>query len=124
MHITRRALMGATAAGVALTAAGCGQTGGNASAQLTTVLDQLCIDILRESPEYATTLGVTEAQAGGRYIDKLSDSSREGFRRNRAIAERAVTALQGIDRAGLTGQDVVTYDVALTSQQNQVAASA
>lgn len=124
MQITRRALMGATAAGVALTAAGCGQSTGDAGAQLTAVLDQLCIDILRESPEYATTLGVTEEQAGGRYIDKLSDSSREGFRRGRAIAERAVTALQGIDRARLTGQDVVTYDVALTSQQNQVAGSA
>lgn len=120
MHMTRRALMGATAAGIALTAAGCGQSG-NAGARLTALLDQLCIDILRESPEASTSLGVSEAQAGGRYIDKLDDASREAFVRGRAIAERAVTGLQGIDRAQLTGQDPVTYDVVLTSMQNQVA---
>jgi uncharacterized protein (DUF885 family) len=122
MHLTRRALMGATAAGIAITAAGCGQTGGNASARFTALLDQLCIDILKESPEASTSLGVSEEQAGGRFIDKLDDSSREAFIRQRGIAERAITALQGIDRAQLTGQEPVTYDVALTSMQNQVAA--
>jgi uncharacterized protein (DUF885 family) len=119
MHMTRRALMGATAAGIALSASGCGQTG-DASERLTALLDQLCIDILRESPEGASSLGVSEEQAGGRFIDRLSDSSREGFRRNRAIAEQAVTALGRINRDRLTGQDQVTYDVALTSMQNQV----
>ncbi|QGZ96063.1 DUF885 domain-containing protein [Terricaulis silvestris] len=122
MHMTRRALMGATAAGIAITAAGCGQTGGNASARFTALLDQLCIDILKESPESSTSLGVSEEQAGGRFIDKLDESSREAFIRQRGIAERAITALQGIDRAQLTGQEPVTYDVALTSMQNQVAA--
>lgn len=122
MHMTRRALMGATAAGIAITAAGCGQTGGSASARFTALLDQLCIDILKESPEASTSLGVSEEQAGGRFIDKLDDSSREAFIRQRAVAERAITALQGIDRAQLTGQEPVTYDVALTSMQNQVAA--
>jgi uncharacterized protein (DUF885 family) len=117
MLITRRALMGATAAGVALTAAGCGQNTGDASARLTAVLDQLCIDILRESPEYATTLGVTEAQAGGRFVDKLSDSSREGFRRSKAIAERAITSLQGIDRSQLTGQDVVLSEISALNER-------
>jgi uncharacterized protein (DUF885 family) len=114
--------MGATAAGIAITAAGCGQTGGNASARFTALLDQLCIDILKESPESSTSLGISEEQAGGRFIDKLDDSSREAFIRQRGIAERAITALQGIDRAQLTGQEPVTYDVALTSMQNQVAA--
>lgn len=121
MLMTRRALMGATAAGVALAAAGCNQTSGNASAQLTALLDQLSIDILKESPEACTGLGVSEAQAGGRYIDKLDDASREGFIRQRGIAERGVTALQAINRDQLTGQEPVTYDVALTSLQNQVA---
>jgi uncharacterized protein (DUF885 family) len=119
MHMTRRALMGATAAGIALTA--CGQTGGDASAQLTALLDQLSIDILKESPETATSLGVDEAQAGGRFIDKLDDSSREAFIRQRGIAERAITALERINRDQLTGQEPVTYDVVLTSMQNQVA---
>jgi len=113
--------MGATAAGLALTAAGCGQTGGDAGARLSALLDQLCIDILRESPETSTGLGVSEEQAGGRFIDRLSDSSREGFRRGRAIAERAVADLGRINRDRLAEQDQVTYDVVLTSMQNQVA---
>lgn len=123
MHMTRRALMGATAAGIALTAAGC-QAGGNADAQLTAMLDQLCIDLLRESPEASTSLGVSDEQAGGRYIDKLDDASREAFIRGRAIAERAVESLGRINRAQLTGQNPVTYDVVLTSMQNQVAGQA
>jgi uncharacterized protein (DUF885 family) len=121
MHMTRRALMGATAAGLAIAATGCGDQAGNASARLTAILDQLCIDILRESPETSTSLGVTEAQAGGRFVDKLSDYSREAFIRQRGIAERAVADLQALNRDQLTGQDQVTYDVALTSNQNQVA---
>lgn len=120
MHMTRRALMGATAAGLALTAAGCGRRG-DPSAELTAILDQLSIDILKESPETASTLGVTEEQAGGRFVDRLSDYSREAFRRQRQIAENAVTALERIDHERLTGQEAVTYQVALASMQNQVA---
>ena len=82
MHMTRRTLMGATAAGIALTAAGCGQ-GGDAPAQLSAFLDRLSTEILRESPEAATGLGVSEEQAGGRFIDRLADQSREGFLRQR-----------------------------------------
>ncbi len=121
MHMTRRALMGATAAGVALAAAGCNRS--DPSADLTAVLDQLSIDILRESPETASTLGVSEEQAGGRFVDRLSDYSREGFRRQRGIAERALTALQRIDHERLTGQEAVTFQVAQASLQNQLAGS-
>jgi uncharacterized protein (DUF885 family) len=121
MHMTRRALMGATAAGVALAAAGCNRS--NPSADLTAVLDQLSIDILRESPETASTLGVSEEQAGGRFVDRLSDYSREGFRRQRGIGERALTALQRIDHERLTGQEAVTFQVAQASLQNQLAGS-
>ncbi len=122
MHMTRRALMGATAAGVALAAAGCQRTAGGGAPELTALLNQLSIDILKESPETATSLGVTEAQAGGRFIDKLTDYSREGFIRQRGIAERAVAALGQINRERLEGQDAVTYDVVLTSLRDQVAA--
>jgi uncharacterized protein (DUF885 family) len=123
MQMTRRTLMGATAAGIALTAAGCGQSGGDESAELSAFLDRLSINILRESPEYATSLGVSEAQAGGRYIDRLGDSSREGFRRQRALAEAGLSDLQAINRDRLEGQDVVTYDVVRTSLENQVEAT-
>lgn len=122
MHMTRRLMLGATTAGVALAAAGCSRATGGAT-ELHAMLDQLSIDLLRESPEGSTSLGVTEEQAGGRYIDRLADASREGFRRNRAIAERAIETLGTIDRNRLEGQDVVTYDVVLTSMQNAVDAS-
>ena len=101
MHLSRRALLGATTAGLALTAAGCSRATGGAP-ELHALLDQLSIDILRESPEAATSLGVSEEQAGGRFIDRLADASREGFRRNRAIAERAV-GTQRIERIALSG---------------------
>jgi len=122
MHMTRRALMGATAAGVALAAAGCSRS--DPSADLTAILDQLTIDVLRESPEAATGLGVSEEQAGGRFIDRLADASREGFRRNKGIAERAIAALERVDHERLQGQEAVTYQVVLTQLQNQVATTA
>ena len=122
MQMTRRLMLGATSAGVALAAAGCSRATGGGP-ELHALLDQLSIDILRESPEGATSLGVTEEQAGGRFIDRLGDVSREGFRRNRAIAERAIQALGTIDRNRLEGQDVVTYDVVLASIQSAVDAA-
>lgn len=121
MQMTRRALMAASAAGAVLTAAGCGQRG-DAAAELNTLLDRLSADILREAPEFATSLGVTEEQAGGRFIDRIADYSREGFLRQRQIAERTIRDLERIDRARLDGQNQVTYDVVLTSLRDQVAA--
>jgi len=123
MHMTRRALLGATAAGAALSVAGCGQSTGNASAELTAFLNRLSTEILREGPEYATMLGVSEEQAGGRYIDRLSDRSREGFIRIRGLTQTALTDLQAINRDQLTGQDAVSYDIARTSLESQIAAA-
>ncbi len=120
MQMTRRALMGATAAGVALTALGCARRGDSA-AELTALLDRLSTETLKESPETATALGVSEEQAGGRFNNRLTDASRENFIRQRDIAQRYVTELESIDRAQLEGQNQVTYDVVLTSLQNQVA---
>jgi len=121
MHMTRRALMGATAASVALAASGCSQAG-DAPAELSAFLDRLSTEILRESPEAATSLGVTEEQAGGRFIDRLADQSREGFLRQRGLAEASLRDLGRINRDRLEGQDVVTYDVVRTSLENQIAA--
>lgn len=121
MHLTRRVLMGATAAGVALAASGCAQGGGDSSAELTALLDRLSTETLKESPETSTALGVSEEQAGGRFNNRLTDASRENFIRQREIAQRYVTELEDIDRTRLEGQNQVTYDVVLTSLQNQVA---
>jgi uncharacterized protein (DUF885 family) len=123
MNFTRRTVLGATAATVALAAAGCTRATGGAP-ELHALLDQLSIDTLREAPEAATSLGVSEEQAGGRYIDRLADSSREGLRRQRAIAQRALETLGTIDQRRLEGQDAVTYDVVKTSLEDGLAAGA
>ncbi len=129
-NVSRRALIvgGVTVAGAGAAVAGYmtwtnAAAPGNASAELSAFLDRLTTEALRESPEYATTLAVTEQQAGGRYIDRLGDRSREGFTRVRDANERALTGLQRVNRNRLTGQDAVTYDVALTSLQSQIDAS-
>jgi uncharacterized protein (DUF885 family) len=122
MFTTRRALLGAGAAGAALLATGCTPPA-NQATQLTAILDRVSTEILRESPERCTALGVGEEQAGGRFIDKLSDASKEGTRRYRAIQEAALRDLNALDRAALTAQDAVTLDVVKTSFENSLATS-
>ncbi|MBY0563497.1 MAG: DUF885 family protein [Hyphomonadaceae bacterium] len=116
MIMSRRAMLGASAAGFVLAA--CSRQAGP---ELAPILDQLAIDFLRESPEFATSLAVSEEQAGGRYIDRLSDASKDGFIRQRQIGERALEALRRIDRARLSGQDAVSHDVVVTALENNIA---
>ena len=120
MYMTRRALLGASAAGAVLVAAGCQAQNGDLHA----ILDQAVTDFLRESPEYATSLAVSEEQAGGRYIDRLSDASRESVARQRAQTQEIITQLATVNRASLNAQDQVTLDVVTTALQNNVNASA
>ncbi len=120
MYMTRRALLGASAAGAVLVAAGCQAQNGDLHA----ILDQAVTDFLRESPEYATSLAVSEEQAGGRYIDRLSDASRESVARQRAQAEDVIRQLGTVNRANLNAQDQVTLDVVTTALQNNVNAGA
>ena len=118
MNTTRRALLGATAAGIVLAACG-RQAGGDLGA----LLDRISTDFLRESPEFATSLAISEEQAGGRYIDRLSDASKEGFVRQRQVGETALADLRKLDRARLSAADAVTYDVVTTAIENNVAAA-
>ncbi len=119
MHISRRGLLGATAAGLVLAACQRGASNGD----LNTLLDQISTDFLRESPEYATSLAVSEEQAGGRYIDRLSDASKAGFLRQRELTQNAITRLQGLNREQLQANDRVSYDVVLTALQNNLASA-
>jgi uncharacterized protein (DUF885 family) len=133
MQISRRALLGAGAAGVAVLS-GCA-TGAApvapapspvpaASEQLTATLDRTVAAILRESPERCTALGLTEARAGYRFVDKLSDASKAGTARNREILQNAIRELGAIDRSGLSAQENVTVDVVTTSYEYSLANSA
>ncbi len=120
MLATRRMVLGATAAGLALLS-GCAR-GGQAGQQLSTVLDRIVTDILKEAPEYATSLAVTEERAGGRFIDKLSDASKEGAARYKGVLERGLADLQAINSDQLSAQEQVSRDVVVTALQDDIAA--
>lgn len=131
MFTTRRAVLGASAAGFALLS-GCASAPApqptpaptvDPSAQISALLDRVSTQILHESPERCTSLGINEARAGGRYIDKLSDSSKQGARRYRAVLQGALSELHAINRDALPDKDKVTLDVVVTSFENSVASS-
>ncbi len=116
--LNRRVLLGAGVSGLALLA-GCGARQAEAP-DLAAALDGMATRFLHESPEYATALAVPEARAGGRYIDRLSDVSREGRNRGRTLTEGAIAELRAIDRARLAASDQVSYDVVLTALENSL----
>jgi uncharacterized protein (DUF885 family) len=118
MLTTRRSILGASAAGLALLA-GCQQTA--PGARLTEILDRVSTDMLREAPERCTSLGVSEERAGGRFVDRMGDASKEGARRYRGILEAATRDLGAINRERLTSQEAVTLDVVTTSFENSIA---
>ncbi|MES1156379.1 MAG: DUF885 family protein [Alphaproteobacteria bacterium] len=121
MNLSRRALMGASAAAAAI-AAGC-QPGTTANApDLNAILDKLSTNILKDSPEFATSLAVSEEQAGGRYIDRVSDVSKAGKLHYRGVLEAGLQELKGVNRTALSKTDAVTYDVVTTSLRNDIAA--
>ncbi len=121
MHTTRRALLGAGAAAAALSVAGCQRDPAQEAERLNTLLDRVATDILRESPESATALAVTEERAGGRFIDRLSDNSREGTQRYVTLMQNTLREMRQIRRDALPPTDQVTYDVVETSFNNQIA---
>ena len=53
-------------------------------------------------------------------MDRLSDSSREGLRRQRDVAEAGLAELSRIDRTTLEEQDAVTYDVVTTALRDSI----
>ena len=121
MNMSRRAVLGATAASVVLAA--CARQAGSGDADLNTLLDRISTDFLREAPEYATVLAVSEEQAGGRYIDRLSDATKEASARQLRMSEQAVTDLRAVNRDSLSAQGKVSLDVVVTALENGNAAA-
>ncbi|HJQ26363.1 MAG TPA: DUF885 domain-containing protein [Blastocatellia bacterium] len=70
---------------------------------------------LKQFPEMATLLG------DDRYNDRLSDYSPEAIARNQAHEREMLDRIRKIDRAKLTGQDVISYDLFLRDKQLNVA---
>jgi uncharacterized protein (DUF885 family) len=73
--------------------------------------------MLRLSPERCTSLGVDEERAGGRYVDRLSDASKDGARRQRAVIQSALNDIEPL-AAELTPADAVTLAIVATSFRN------
>lgn len=83
----------------------------SASQALSKELDALTLALLRESPEAATSLGLTEEQAGGRFNNRLSDYSISGLNRAADIGRNALAKLNAIPAADLTSQEKVSQSV-------------
>lgn len=81
------------------------------AARLKEVLDKLAVDWLREQPTQATSLGVSEAQAGGRFGDRLGDASPAGMQRRASIMANAIAEIDRVDRSRLSPQDRISCDV-------------
>lgn len=129
MHISRRAILVAGAASAAFLA-GCASNGAadvavqaDPSARLNEVLDRAVANSLRRSPERCTSLGLTEERAGYKFIDKVSDASKQGAREAREQTRASLAELRAIDREALPARDKVTYDVVATAWENNLASA-
>lgn len=122
MYITRRSLMTAAAAGAVIAATSGPAVAQSASANsaFTTLLDRISTDILKEAPEYCTSLAISEERAGGRYIDRLSDASKAAGHRRQRYAERALAEMRAFDRSSLSAADKVSFDVVVTATENAI----
>lgn len=70
---------------------------------------------LREYPEFATRIGDL------RFNDRLTDLSAPALAARKAHNRELLKRIREIDRGGLTGQDVVSYDLFLRETEQSVA---
>lgn len=73
-------------------------------------LDDWTRSILADSPELATTAGVSEDIAGRGFNARLDDRSTAGAERRRTAALRRLVELRVLDPSTLTDEERVTYD--------------
>ncbi len=68
-------------------------------------------EILLDSPELASSAGVSEDDAGGAYNDRLDDRSAIGLEARRSAAIRRYAELRALDRSRLNDGEALTYAV-------------
>lgn len=68
-------------------------------------------EILADSPELASTAGVSADTAGGEYNDRLDDRSAIGLEARRSAAIRRYAELRALNRRSLTEAEALTYAV-------------
>jgi uncharacterized protein (DUF885 family) len=80
-------------------------------------------EILADSPEMASSAGVSEDAAGGAFNDRLDDRSPIAFEARRSAAIRRYAELRALDQDRLSESEALTYAV-LESQFEAAAAGA
>ncbi|HSB10937.1 MAG TPA: DUF885 domain-containing protein [Blastocatellia bacterium] len=86
----------------------------DAAGKLRELFDEDWQWLLREYPESATLLG------DNRYNDRLTDYSIDAIERRKAHEREMLSRIQRIDRAKLSGQDVISYDLFLRDKRLNV----
>jgi len=81
--------------------------------EVATILGELCTRVLHEFPEYATSLAVTEAQAGGPFASRLTDGSPSAVAARVQLFESYRNRLAALNKAALPAEDAVSVEVAL-----------
>ena len=117
----RQLLLGAAAVGAvaALPLASCASgaaKGPVANAKLAALLDAFVDEILVDSPETATSLGLDKDALAG-LKSKLSDASAAGRRKSVDGYKTRAVRLKEIDRKSLNGRDTTLYDTVLAAQE-------
>ncbi|MBI3437366.1 MAG: DUF885 domain-containing protein [Proteobacteria bacterium] len=68
-------------------------------------------EILADSPELASQAGVSIAEAGGAYNNRLDDRSQEALDARRSAAIRRYAELRALDTGSLNADDQLTYQI-------------
>jgi len=114
----RRQLMIAAGAAAALAATrATGQPATGASAQLTTLLDEVFKETLEDNPELVTSLGLDKGERADAKA-KLHDASLAGLAKRKARNADQLRRLKAIDRRQLSGMAAVNYDTLLFELQS------
>jgi uncharacterized protein (DUF885 family) len=111
----RSALLGAVAASsfAALSACGDGSTG--KAAELRTLIDRITTEALKGAPEFATSLTVSEAMAGGPFMGRVTDRSAAAAARDNEMVGGWIRDLEAIGTDGLSPTDAISRDVVLSA---------
>jgi uncharacterized protein (DUF885 family) len=83
-----------------------------APADVPALLDELSTFVLQNSPEFATSLAVSEARAGGPYSARLSDGSAAATAARVVQFQAFKAKFDALDRTVLTTGDAVSVEVA------------
>ncbi len=82
-----------------------------ASEAFIAIADEHAARVLRESPEFATFLGVSEDIAGAGYNSRLGDYGFEANQRARQMNEAFLQEIRGVEQSTLEGAAATTYEV-------------